>query len=725
MGIISVLLLCVFHCLSADEQILGSLPAEFLLIPDMYSGSIYRLDINNYSCVDIPFQEETILYDIDYDPSAAVIYTAKANRIISLSIYGDKKTTLLAFNDEANIVGIAVDSISRLLFYTDEGNYVIGVIGLENNSHKTVIKNMQHLGDLVADAINGKIYWSESEMFVQILKVSNYDGTNRKQVMQIRNEIADFYPVTTFMDVDLNGGDLYWCDAKNKSIWRVNESGSNVQHIFESQEDELRICSIAVYQSYIYFTFGSVIKRIGTDGTGETVIPCGDLGNTYAIHVHSNRSRANNGCSSGLGRCSHYCFPLPGGSTMCSCPDFMTLMPDGKTCQSSSFLLITTNDKPHIYGVVPSNGQGIELPLQSYGKPHAISYDPINRTIFWTETTLPMICSASISGNNERVVRYLKHKSSPQGIAVDATSRLLFYTDKENGIIAALSLDGSSEKVVIRNKFDEPGDIVTNPINGTIFWTNLGNNGKIETANYDGTNRQELINTGLVEPSGLAIDIKEGVLYWCVPDGIHKANVNGLNHQIYYKENNEVFYRIAFYQSYLYYTSASQRNVMKIGRNERKPTLFGPTTAGKIVDLHFFTGAEILDINGCSNARDTCSHFCFPRPGGLKVCACPDGMSLESEGQTCQASVTSLPTDNTMNTQSDRLPSSFEIDGSSVGLTVLRAAVGSLASLLVVSILLNACLIRKRRRMQKENKISELYTTLIRREEENAENRTV
>lgn len=157
---------------------------------------------------------------------------------------------------------------------------------------------------------------------------------------------------------------------------------------------------------------------------------------------------------------------------------------------------------------------------------------------------------------------------------------------------------------------------------------------------------------------------------------------------------------------------------MQIGIDERKPTPFAHATDGNIVDLHIFNGTLNIDGHGCSNARNSCSHFCFPRPGGLKMCACPDGMFLESDGLTCQTSVISLPTDYTMNAHLNRSPSSSEIDGSSVGLTVLHAAVGALACLLVISVLLNVYFLRMKKRMQTADHTSECYSELMTKEVE-------
>ena len=65
-------------------------------------------------------------------------------------------TTLLRVLSDAVIDDIAVDSASRLIFYTDSGNDVIGVVTTSGAVHKRVLStSLQHPNELALDTKTG------------------------------------------------------------------------------------------------------------------------------------------------------------------------------------------------------------------------------------------------------------------------------------------------------------------------------------------------------------------------------------------------------------------------------------------------------------------------------------------------------------------------------------------------------------------------------------------
>ncbi|KAK3579900.1 hypothetical protein CHS0354_031418 [Potamilus streckersoni] len=155
------------------------------------------MDIDNYSYVSIPLQDGSNPYAIDYDPNASVMFWTDCNlrQIISGSIYGNNQTTLRSFKHYAALSGIAVDLISRILFYTDSQRGNIGVISLDEDLNKTVIINdLNSPQAIVTDPINGTIYWSS----LNKIEKSNYDGTSRQDV--INTGLSDSVDLT----VDIN-----------------------------------------------------------------------------------------------------------------------------------------------------------------------------------------------------------------------------------------------------------------------------------------------------------------------------------------------------------------------------------------------------------------------------------------------------------------------------------------------------------------------------------------
>ncbi|KAL3837617.1 hypothetical protein ACJMK2_022963 [Sinanodonta woodiana] len=604
---------------------------NFILAIDESKIFVHRINMDNYSYARIPIQNGNLLYAIEYDPiNAAMLWTDLNYRQINSGyIYGDNQKTLRDFRYYAVLKGIAVDFISRLLFYTDSGGNIISVISLDKNITKTVISDALNTPQaIMTDPTKGMIYWSN----LNKIEKSNYDGSNRQEVINTGlNANVD-------LAVDINVGVMYWCHYNTREIEAANVDGSHRKVLYQDPTSIYK-CSIALHESYLYYidSAQSALMRIATDGSGMTSVGPSIFHNVMDIHLHSNSSMIQgvNGCSNNSGGCSHFCFPQPGGSKVCDCPNNMTLQPDGLSCGNYTvpvhFLLITDPGYRGIYILDISNYRFATIDLEYY--PNAVTYDPINKNIYLTNWRLQPIIILSIYGD---IQRQLYIDVPAEEIALDVLSRVLFYSDKRN--IAALSMDGSLHKIVIRNNSGYILAIALDPINGTIFWTALGNNSKIEKSNYDGTNRQELINSGLVNPTGLTIDIRGiGRLYWCdTASVIERANVDGTNRQLIYQGQ---FYKIVFYQSHLYITENSYRwSLMRIGTDGSNPVHVGPSLFGYSTDIYLQSNESgSLGPNGCSIGNGGCSHFCFPRPGGLKVCDCPDGLTIRSDGYTCRS----------------------------------------------------------------------------------------
>lgn len=75
---------------------------------------------------------------------------------------------------------------------------------------------------------------------------------------------------------------------------------------------------------------------------------------------------------------------------------------------------------------------------------------------------------------------------------------------------------------------------------------------------------------------------------------------------------------------------------MTMGTDGSHPKPFGPPAFGRLNDIHVHqNGVGFYGPNGCSTGRGGCSHMCLPTPGGSRVCACPDGLSLQPNRISC------------------------------------------------------------------------------------------
>ncbi|KAL3837626.1 hypothetical protein ACJMK2_022972 [Sinanodonta woodiana] len=565
-----------------------------MIAADTY-GVLLRIDItNNYSYVNIPFPNLVYAFDLDYDRTDDVIYWININnQIKSGSIFGMNIKTVFYLNGIAQSNGIAVDSISRLLFYTDLRNQIIAIINLKDYAHKTVINS--GLGKpraIVIDPINGKLYWIDSGNPPKI-ETSNYDGTNRQDI--VNTGLTSPYG----LDVDMHARVLYWCEIGTFKIKRANVDGSNQSLIYQEQV-ALQGCSIAFYQSYLYFTtwsYRNVIMRIRTDGSGLIFVASSTRINPLGIYVNHN--------------------------------GHLDTLPE-------DFILVLDESKIYIYRMNINNYTQFSIKIQNGSYPNAIDYDPNAAVMFWTDLSFRHIKSGSIYGNKHTTFGNFNQYAVLSGISLDVISGLLFYTDIGQNFIGVINIDANVTKTIISDDINTPQALVTDPTSGTIYWSSLT---KIEKSSYDGTRRQELINTGLNASVDLAVDINVGVMYWCHYNTrkIEVANVDGSNRQVLYKDQATIYKcSIALHQSYLYYIDSSQSALMRIATDGSGMKSVVPSIFHDVMDIHVHSNTTLNQgINGCSNGRGGCSHFCFPQPGGSKVCDCPDDMTLQPDGLSC------------------------------------------------------------------------------------------
>ena len=93
--------------------------------------------------------------------------------------------------------------------------------------------------------------------------------------------------------------------------------------------------------------------------------------------------------------------------------------------------------------------------------PAAISYDPKERQIYWTDDYGNVYRAFLNNGSQEAVVRGV---SSPMGIEVDAVGRNVYFTDYKGNNIRVASLDGSYQAILV--DVQNPQSIALDSVNG-------------------------------------------------------------------------------------------------------------------------------------------------------------------------------------------------------------------------------------------------------------------
>ncbi|XP_070174677.1 prolow-density lipoprotein receptor-related protein 1-like isoform X1 [Littorina saxatilis] len=357
-----------------------------------YSGpTIYRVDPDSIRYDRIPIgndgggYNQTSMFDalynpiaIDYDPVEEKMYWTEettywtgsdttVNRIRSAHLNGSNVETVLSANsrgvvdhnstsnEAAEFDGIAVDPLSRLIFYSDVGNKEIVMLTMSSHARKTVVNaDLDRPRAIVLDTANGVLYWTDWGTPAKIER-ANYDGSNRTTV------VSTNLNYTNGLAIDVANNKLYWVDADTDRLESSDLEGNGRTVLYQAPSSwyssyyNHHFFGLALFDNSLYVTdwgrSGSKTtysrlqkKSLATNGTSISPVSSRS-GRLNDIHAYHEKTLANvsNGCENNNGGCSVICIPLPNNRSKCACPDGQNLTYSGTDCIDDGFPKTTTS----------------------------------------------------------------------------------------------------------------------------------------------------------------------------------------------------------------------------------------------------------------------------------------------------------------------------------------------------------------------------------------------
>lgn len=173
-------------------------------------------------------------------------------------------------------------------------------------------------------------------------------------------------------------------------------------------------------------------------------------------------------------------------------------------------LKLSSNENHHVEQIVEKS--------KINEKVQGIAFDPLERVLYWTDTTNGIIYQKNLNNDNEKpsVLIKLNNSKHPHGIAVDVCRRKLYWTNANpmSASIERISLDGSHYEILIEKDLQMPRGIVVDQYTRRIYWVDdlVGDHFSIESADLDGNNRKDVVRTLHHVPFDLAVD--EFDIYW-------------------------------------------------------------------------------------------------------------------------------------------------------------------------------------------------------------------
>ncbi|KAL8592230.1 hypothetical protein ACOMHN_030905 [Nucella lapillus] len=187
--------------------------------------------------------------------------------------------------------GIAIDPVSRVLYYTDSRLDVVGAALLDGSYRKTLSNtDMVNPRAIVLDTNRGKICWTDWNRNKPQIETSNMDGTDRRVL------VSDDLRLPNGLAFDHFSQQLCWADAGTKRLecMRWTTGGDEITPITPAIGGNGRLYGIAALKDHC--------------------------------------PRGSNSCAFNNGGCAFLCFPTPSGGRTCACPDGI----DPRICQESN-----------------------------------------------------------------------------------------------------------------------------------------------------------------------------------------------------------------------------------------------------------------------------------------------------------------------------------------------------------------------------------------------------
>ncbi|XP_025082109.1 low-density lipoprotein receptor-related protein 4-like isoform X2 [Pomacea canaliculata] len=307
------------------------IPLKFLLITESnlpwYVG-IRNIDIDTNTLFDIPLEGLKGPAGVDYDPMTGRVYwTDNGEQTIRASNLNGSDARLVRYLGLASVPdGLCVDALSRLIFYTDAGNKVIGMITMYSNTHRIVINSSLDMPkDIELDKRNGVIYWSDRGATPTIER-ANYDGTGRQTLVSG----GEYLKQPNAIALDTVEGRLYWADGGTQKVGWVDLEGRKTSVILP--QPGLVYHGMDLYLNDFFVTDWSFLNlnktiktrivRYGKDGSnGRSIFGQPSKLNDIRVYAEEIEDKGPNGCGSNNGGCSYICVPTPGNRSKCLTED--------------------------------------------------------------------------------------------------------------------------------------------------------------------------------------------------------------------------------------------------------------------------------------------------------------------------------------------------------------------------------------------------------------------
>uniref|UniRef100_A0A665TJ01 Nidogen 1b n=1 Tax=Echeneis naucrates TaxID=173247 RepID=A0A665TJ01_ECHNA len=277
------------------------------------SGRIEHVPLDGYS---IKKEEAKPLLHVPDRVVIAVAYDCVEKTVYWTDITGPSiSRASLSGGDLQSPEGLAVDHVSRLLFWTDSMRDTVEVSQLDGSQRRVLFDtDLVNPRPIVTDAAYGRLYWADWDRDGPKIEMSNMDGTDRTVL------VKDDLGLPNGLTFDPESQQLCWADAGTRKVECLDPHRRLRRPIVEGIQYPFALVSFGRRLYYTDWRREAVIA-VDSHSKMETdeFLPQ-KRSRLYGITTTTTQCpQVYNYCSNN-GGCSHLCLPRLGGFT-CRCPD--------------------------------------------------------------------------------------------------------------------------------------------------------------------------------------------------------------------------------------------------------------------------------------------------------------------------------------------------------------------------------------------------------------------
>lgn len=228
---------------------------------------------------------------------------------------------------------LAVDWLHRKIYWIDTGKNELHVSNLDG-SHPTLLVKGSDTVELRTLAVYPEkqfLYWSDWGVEPKIER-ANLMGENRKTILS-----HEHVKWTSSIAVDPTIERIFWVDMSSHRICSSDIHGNDKREIVTGLSSPY---GVAVFEDFVYWTDTHLNKLYKADKfKGSNISPFGSFihqpMDIRVYHPLLQKKYAHPCADVNNGGCSHLCFATSKKEMTCTCPGYMKLKADGKTCVHS------------------------------------------------------------------------------------------------------------------------------------------------------------------------------------------------------------------------------------------------------------------------------------------------------------------------------------------------------------------------------------------------------